>query len=510
MGATGADDLQRRVLVTLALLAAYVGASRIPSLGVETGAMPEIADKTGLLALGIRPALSAYLVVEFFAWAVPRWRKLRESNRGRDVLERQSAIITIIYAIFQGFGVAKVLQSFNDEVTMSNRFLVVEYSPALVMLSLVVGASFALAIARLITRFGILNGFVALTLVETGMAIRPGIGAYDATLNALNSPLVMATVLVLPVVATLLVVTKARPTSPRTDIDIPPPASSLEPVAAAGSIIAIPSWVFGDTSFWHFLVGLPEWGLWLKVVVAAVAALLLCALFTFPEPLVSVLENTGMRRARAARMAQAAAGRALLPGALFVLVLAACDYTAERWLRFPLLPVSLALATALVVDTRDAVITRSRGGWVRVFRDPRPQLVAVAADELGAQGIERRIGTRAQSDLLRAFGPYACSEVLVQKGDEERASEVVHRLFAKDAKPSADVWPDSDAAPNSDSSPDEDPSSDSDAPSKADALPNAFAPPTAEEHERRPVVSTLELRLGILALVSVVAPVLAH
>lgn len=514
MGAQGAQtDFQRRVVLTLALVGAYVAAQRVPSFGIDTESIPELAERTGSFALGIRPALSAYLVVEFFAWAVPRWHKLRVSNRGRDVLERASAVVTIILAIFQGFGVAMMLDAMKNDFATRGGMVVELHSPALVMLSMVVGAGVSLLLARLISGLGLLNGFVALTLVEVVMAmVSSGGGPYGVLPNVTEAPLVAAAAFVLPVVATVLVTAKARPTKGETDIDIPHPASSLQAVPAAVAMIAVPNAVFGESSFWTFLKGIPDSTLWLRTLIAVVVGLVLCALLTQPGPLTFVLTNTGMRHAQATRLARAAAHRAVLPAALFVVVLAASDYAGEL-IAVQGLSVSLALATALVLDTGEAVIARGQGGWVRIFRDPRPQLVAVAARQLAANGFEPRIGTRAQGSLLRAFGSYACSEIQVQKKDREPASELVRRLFAGPPYESP-VPASEESAPAND-----DNALEAGAPTTTDARPNdnapavgarpnAFAPPTADEHEKRRPLSRLELKLAILALVALAAPVL--
>jgi hypothetical protein len=246
-------------------------------------------------------------------------------------------------------------------------------------------------------------------------------------------------------------------------------------------LLLVPSLVAGDTSFWKFLQGNAD-STWVGAGVTVGAGLALCLLLTQPGPLSFVLTNTGMARAQAMRIARSAARRALLPVGLFMTVIAVCDYGADRTFLLGNLAVTFALGTALVLDTMAAFSAQRRGGWVRVWRDPRPELVAVAARKLVSEGIVPYVGTKAQSALLRAFGAYAPTEIHVQTEDVKRARKLVKQAFT--------------------GPPDEDPG--------VTETAETGTATTASEVETMPLVSKLETRLAILALVAVVATAVTH
>src|SRR5262245_10805051 len=97
-------SLGRAFVVTLIVPLAYVLAQNVPAPGVLDASHRFGTSNLNVVALGIMPALSAYTLVELFALATARWRRLRHTLEGRRKLDRAVAITLPLLASFQAFG----------------------------------------------------------------------------------------------------------------------------------------------------------------------------------------------------------------------------------------------------------------------------------------------------------------------------------------------------------------------------------------------------------------------
>lgn len=99
----------RRALVTIGLVLAVLLLEWVPVPGVDP-ALYELEPKALTLGtLGLRPLLSAFVVVEFAALIVPGWRRLRVEQAGRARLTRTALMLGLLLAVFQAWGICQWL-----------------------------------------------------------------------------------------------------------------------------------------------------------------------------------------------------------------------------------------------------------------------------------------------------------------------------------------------------------------------------------------------------------------
>jgi preprotein translocase subunit SecY len=161
--------LLRRLAVTFLIPAAiYALASYLLIPGVPK----DFADQVGaswnlsLFALGIKPFISAYWVVELATMVVPRWSVLRKGDpAGRAKLVGASRILGVTLAAFQAFGVATWLKGVSSGDLQLG--VDMDVSRPLVLISLVAGACVVYLASEVLTRHGLVNGMVLLLLMDT-------------------------------------------------------------------------------------------------------------------------------------------------------------------------------------------------------------------------------------------------------------------------------------------------------------------------------------------------------
>lgn len=166
------EDLRKRLLFTLGLLAVYRLGAHIPTPGVDTKALEDAfannpnslfgffdlftggqARRLTVFALGIVPYITASIVLQVMTIAIPTLEKLsKEGEVGRRKITQWTRYGTIGLALFQSFGVAQLLQSNNFAVTPGIGFTF------MTMMSLTAGTAFIMWLGEQISERGIGNG----------------------------------------------------------------------------------------------------------------------------------------------------------------------------------------------------------------------------------------------------------------------------------------------------------------------------------------------------------------
>lgn len=115
------EDLRQRILITILFVAIYRFGSYVVLPGIDPNKLSQLHEQTseGLLALlnmfsggafsnasifalGIMPYISASIVIQLLAIAVPYFQKLqREGESGRRKINQYTRILTIFILIFQ-------------------------------------------------------------------------------------------------------------------------------------------------------------------------------------------------------------------------------------------------------------------------------------------------------------------------------------------------------------------------------------------------------------------------
>src|SRR6185312_4296112 len=123
------EDLRKRILFTLAILAVYRLGAFIPTPGVNTSVLSELFQQNRgsalgiidlfsggnfrrltIFALGIMPYITAAIIMELMVVVWPYLERLqKEGELGRRKITQYTRYLTIILSVFQSFAIARTL-----------------------------------------------------------------------------------------------------------------------------------------------------------------------------------------------------------------------------------------------------------------------------------------------------------------------------------------------------------------------------------------------------------------
>ena len=167
-------DLRRRVLFTLALLAIYRLGGHIPTPGINTLRLEEFFTRNQgtifgyidlfsggmfrrltIFALGIMPYITASIVLQVLAVAIPTLEKLqKEGELGRRKITQWTRYLTVILSVIQSVGIAVGLQASEGGFVIHPGLGFV----VMTVLTLTTGTAFIMWLGEQITERGIGNG----------------------------------------------------------------------------------------------------------------------------------------------------------------------------------------------------------------------------------------------------------------------------------------------------------------------------------------------------------------
>jgi preprotein translocase subunit SecY len=178
------EELRKRVLFTLALLAVYRIGAHIPTPGINGAVLDQIfsaAQGTALgifdlfsggnfrrltiFALGIMPYITSSIILQLMTVVFPYLERLqKEGELGRRKITQYTRYLTIALAIIQSFSTATLLQSQNS----GGQALV--YRPGwgftlMTVLTLTTGSAFIMWLGEQISERGIGNGMSLIIFV---------------------------------------------------------------------------------------------------------------------------------------------------------------------------------------------------------------------------------------------------------------------------------------------------------------------------------------------------------
>src|SRR6266481_6078706 len=179
------EDLRKRVLFTLALLAVYRIGAHIPTPGINKDVLElyfSAAQGTALgifdlfsggnfrrltiFALGIMPYITSSIILQLMTVVFPYLERLqKEGELGRRKITQYTRYLTIALAIIQSFSTATLLQSSQNS---GGQALV--YHPGwgftlMTVLTLTTGSAFIMWIGEQISERGIGNGMSLIIFV---------------------------------------------------------------------------------------------------------------------------------------------------------------------------------------------------------------------------------------------------------------------------------------------------------------------------------------------------------
>lgn len=426
----------RRLVVTVAALVAVVLAGRVALPSPEGRFDQLLGPMPGVLSLGLGPVLTGFLLVELVALAVPRWRPLRHGGpAGRARLGVATALVSLALAGFQGWMVATWQRQLVGPLAGPG-------DTAVIAVTLAAGVFALVALAWVVDRFGLGNGYSVLLLLGLYDAGR-GIAARTRQIEvAPIQSLVGGVALAVLVVLTLWLLRNRRAASGR---GLRRPTSGVVPLAVLGALLAVAEAVMLmglslPRGYWDLLAYLvPSQGgaFAVDLLVVVVGALALSWLFS--RPALWARERGRLlgdpAREPAPEVARADFARATLATTLY-LVAAVTLYFLINWkipifyFPLPVVLVSTAIGVDLVAEWR-ALATHP--DLVAVWPLHRVPIADDVVRALAAQGIPAHLRGVHHRSMLHFFAPYVPIMVMVPRTMAGSA----RRLLAERLDPAA-------------------------------------------------------------------------
>ena len=195
-------ELRRRIVFTLSIIAIYRVGVFITTPGVDRQVMRNIVSQQGgllgflnmfsggalenlsILALGIMPYISASIIMQLLGLVSKQVEEMKkEGEAGRRRLEQYTRYGTIVLSIFQGFGVAMMLEGMNNSDMGGGRFGDVVAEPgwsfrAMTIITLTTGTALLMWLGEQATERGIGNGISMIIFASIVSGIPGGVMTY--------------------------------------------------------------------------------------------------------------------------------------------------------------------------------------------------------------------------------------------------------------------------------------------------------------------------------------------
>jgi preprotein translocase subunit SecY len=183
-----AQDIRRKLLWTVALLALYRLAAHVPAPGVNRAALSSILAGGGaagtlvnlldllsggtvssfsVMAMGVYPYITAQIILQLLVPIIPSLQKLQEEDPrlGQKWMEKWTYILSVPMAALQAVGQINLFSSFAGGTPVINNFgWAYPLSSATILISMTAGTMFAIWLGELISEYGIRNQGLSLII----------------------------------------------------------------------------------------------------------------------------------------------------------------------------------------------------------------------------------------------------------------------------------------------------------------------------------------------------------
>jgi len=202
-------DLGKRLWFLLGALVVYRIGTHIPVPGIDPDVLANLfkqqqggilgmfnmfsggaLERFSIFALGIMPYISASIIMQLAAIAVPHLEQLKkEGEAGRRKITQYTRYGTLLLALFQSFGIAVMLQSQKDLVLNPGMMFQIT-----TVVTLVTGTMFLMWLGEQITERGLGNGISLIIFAGIAAGLPRAIGntLEMARTGAFSIPLVLA------------------------------------------------------------------------------------------------------------------------------------------------------------------------------------------------------------------------------------------------------------------------------------------------------------------------------
>jgi hypothetical protein len=438
-------DLKRRIAVTavgaVLLGSPLLGLLQIPGLDLDA-LSAEVSPwnlDTSVFALGILPWMSAAVIVELAALIFPSFRDLRHGGpEGRRRLGRAQVAVGVGLTLFQGYGIARMVESMMHSPGVGFRLMV--------MLSLAAGSGLLLLVANALSRWGLVNGLLLFVAAACVKDVVPIVEALKDPRRDAPTPLALLLLVATPAVAALLSWWTLRWKPAGKDAGAPP--SLRPPLGGLPAALMVASLPF-------FLLRLEDLrvpgmadlsGALFESVPAAVAVLgtltlagayVLSRLQHRPAAMEVLWSRASGQIPSARPFAREAFPAALreaffvgAPLVLSVVLLGRLQIELSGRAELTLSIGSVVVVTAIGMDLVAELRARQREATlVPVWPEHRPFAANVAAQALEAAGIPVHLRGAHVRPLYHFFAPYAPIEVMVPEARAEEATRILRQVL---------------------------------------------------------------------------------
>jgi preprotein translocase subunit SecY len=182
------QDLRKRIILTLALLALFRVGAFVPVPGVDVHAIQQVASAGGLLgllnlfsggsllnfgvlSLGVLPYINASIIMQLLQMIIPKLKEMAKEGgeQGRRKIAQYTRYLSLFLAILEAFFFLIYLQRSNVAITPDTLL-----TKIVIVLSLAVGALLTLWIGEEITEKGIGNGVSLIIFIGIVARLLPG------------------------------------------------------------------------------------------------------------------------------------------------------------------------------------------------------------------------------------------------------------------------------------------------------------------------------------------------
>ncbi len=188
------EELRKRIVFTIVMLAIYRLGVHIPTPGVDGAALKQVfesmqgtifgffnlfsggaLERFSVFALGIMPYISSSIIFQLLTVVVPYFHELqKEGEQGRKKITQYTRYGAVLLSIIQGTGIATQLQNYSNPSVVLNpgmTFVV------MTVITLTAGTLFLMWIGEQMSERGIGNGTSVLIYAGIAARIPNGIGS---------------------------------------------------------------------------------------------------------------------------------------------------------------------------------------------------------------------------------------------------------------------------------------------------------------------------------------------
>jgi preprotein translocase subunit SecY len=179
-----AQDIRRKLLITLLILVIYRLAAHVPVPGANLAAIQDILSRGGaggtllglldllsggtvsnfsVLAMGVYPFITAQIILQLLVPIIPAWQQRMQDDprEGQKWMERWTLILAVPMAALQAVGQINIFNSFSPNVPIISNFGFANTNSTLntltIVISMTAGTMFAIWLGELISEFGVRN-----------------------------------------------------------------------------------------------------------------------------------------------------------------------------------------------------------------------------------------------------------------------------------------------------------------------------------------------------------------